>query len=57
MVYFPKPGLIKEQGSELFGSMLYYFVGATVVAVSGGSLAFATNGTATALANAGALMG
>ncbi len=56
MVFFPKPGLLKEWGSELAGSILFFFVVATTVANSGGSLAFAVNAPIVAIAHAGAFL-
>lgn len=49
MVFFPKPGLIKELGCELVGSLIVYAVIGTTVAMTGGSRAFVANGTAVAL--------
>ena len=49
MVYFPKPGLFKEWGGELLGSFLIAVVTSTVVAVTGGSLAFAVNANQVAI--------
>jgi len=56
MVFFPKPGLVKELGSEFVGSTLYYFAASTVVAVTGGSVAFSTNGTAVAVTQGAAVL-
>lgn len=50
MVYFPKPGLLTEWGYELVGCLIFYYITATAVAHTGGSLAFAANGAVVALA-------
>lgn len=50
MVFYPKPGTIKELVCEFGFDVAAAAIIGTVVAVTGGSLAFAVNGTAVALA-------
>ncbi len=49
MVFYPKPGTIKELACEFGFDIATYSIIGTVVALAGGSLAFATNGTTVAL--------
>lgn len=43
MVFYPKPGIIKEYGCELLACVIFYYVPSIVVAHTGGSLAFTIN--------------